>query len=144
MEQQTGQLRRDLAFIQGLMEGNSEWGKRPESTVLHKMLSVLDEMAKENEHLRLRLSELEEYVEAIDQDLNELELIMYDEDRGMDEEEEDVGYWEMECPYCHQHVLVNDDYLGDETVDIVCPHCERGLLAADDPAEETDQSAIQQ
>ncbi|PTM58516.1 CD1247 N-terminal domain-containing protein [Desmospora activa] len=144
MEHHTDRLRRDLAFIQGLMEGNSEWGKRPESTVLKKMLAVLDELAEENEQLQLRLSELEEYVEAVDEDLNELELILYDEEQRGDEEEEDVGYWEMECPYCHQQVLIDDEYLGDEEVDIVCPQCERGLLADDQGEQSEDQSVVQQ
>lgn len=126
MEQQTSQLRRDLAFIQGLMEGNGELENRPEKGILKRLVSVLDEMAAENEQLRLRLSELEEYVEAVDEDLNELELMVYDEDEP---DEEDIGYWEVECPQCHQQVLVGDDLLDDEQVtDIVCPQCDTVLL----------------
>ncbi|MDR6224663.1 CD1247 N-terminal domain-containing protein [Desmospora profundinema] len=130
MEHQSNQLRRDLAFIQGLMEGNGDLGNRPEGTVLKRLVSVLDEMAEENEQLRLRLTELEEYVEAVDEDLNELELILYDEDEEGDEEEEDIGYWEVECPECQQQVLVDDELLDDEeVVDIMCPQCDRVLLA---------------
>lgn len=108
------------------MEGNGELENRPEKGILKRLVSVLDEMAAENEQLRLRLSELEEYVEAVDEDLNELELMVYDEDEP---DEEDIGYWEVECPQCHQQVLVGDDLLDDEQVtDIVCPQCDTVLL----------------
>ncbi|SFS93376.1 CD1247 N-terminal domain-containing protein [Marininema halotolerans] len=80
MEADSNQLRRDVAFIQGLMAGSQGLEQTPQGIVLQRMVSVLDELAAENEQLQLRMDELEEYVEAIDEDLSEVELVVYDED----------------------------------------------------------------
>ncbi|EGK14319.1 hypothetical protein HMPREF9374_0280 [Desmospora sp. 8437] len=134
MEYQThvpsNSLRRDLAFIRGLLEGQGHAEETPEGKVLGRLVRVLDELAEENEKLTVRLSELEEYVEAVDEDLNELELIIYD-DEELDDE--DIGFWEVKCPNCDESVLVNEEIFDTaEEADLICPRCDTVLRVNDE------------
>ncbi|SDW53150.1 hypothetical protein SAMN05444487_10449 [Marininema mesophilum] len=88
MEADTNHLHRDVAFIQGLMAGSQGIEQTPQGTILQRIVSVLDELVEENEQIQIRLTELEEYAEAVDEDLNEVELLVYDEDLWDDEGEE--------------------------------------------------------
>ncbi|OYD09841.1 CD1247 N-terminal domain-containing protein [Paludifilum halophilum] len=127
-------VRRDLAYIRGLMEGNEQMEKRPESNVLKRMIQLLDAMAEEHDQLRLRLTELEDYVEAVDVDLNELELLLYEEDEETGwEEEEDIGFWEVHCPGCDESLLVDEEIFADgPEMDVLCPHCDKVVLVNDE------------
>ncbi|GGE10253.1 hypothetical protein GCM10011571_09460 [Marinithermofilum abyssi] len=125
------QLRRDLAYIRGMAEGSPDLARKGEGQLVLRLLDVIDQLTEQNQHLEVRLNELEEYVEAVDEDLNELELLIYDDEEmgEFDEEDEDVGYWEMECPHCRSSVLVDEeDMLDDGVTEILCPECQGVLL----------------
>ena len=47
---------------------------------MHRLLDIVDQLVESVEQLDRRQSELEEYVEAVDEDLNDLELLVYDEE----------------------------------------------------------------
>ncbi|MFC4078234.1 CD1247 N-terminal domain-containing protein [Salinithrix halophila] len=133
MDVQTDRLRRDLAFIQGLMEGNQQLSNSPEGMVLNRLLTVMDQVAEENEQLHVRLTELEDYVEAVDEDLNEVELLVYDEPDWGEEEEEDIGFWEVACPECQRPVLVDEEIFEERSeADVMCPRCETVLRVSDE------------
>ncbi|PTX53914.1 phage terminase large subunit GpA [Melghirimyces profundicolus] len=124
-------IRRELAFVRGLMEGQEQKNESPEGKVLGRLIQLLDEMAEEHERLQVRLNELEEYMEAVDEDLNEMELLIYDRDE--DVEEEDIGFWKVECPECGDAILVDEDYFSDgSTADVACPHCETIITVTDE------------
>ncbi|MGF7087872.1 phage FluMu protein Com [Kroppenstedtia sanguinis] len=146
MEYQThvssSRLRRDLAFISGLLEGQGHAEETPEGKVLGRLVHALDDLAQENEKLTVRLSELEEYVEAVDEDLNELELIFYDDEEL---EDEDIGFWEVKCPHCDESVLVNEDVFDTaEEADLICPRCDTVLRVNDEGNIQGESTLIQQ
>lgn len=125
-------LRRDIAYIRGLMEGQVQENRAPEGKVLNQMIQLLDGMAEDHERLNVRLTELEEYVEAVDEDLNEVELLVYDEMEDA-EDEEDIGFWEMTCPDCHESILVNEEiFESGGMVDLKCPQCDTLLIVSDE------------
>ncbi|WP_188430705.1 CD1247 N-terminal domain-containing protein [Kroppenstedtia guangzhouensis] len=126
----SNRLRRDLAFIRGLMEGQGNAEETPEGKVLGRLVHVLDELAEENEKLTVRLTELEEYVEAVDEDLNELELIIYD---GEEFDDEDIGFWDVKCTNCGEPVLVDEEiFESAEEADLLCPQCNTVLRVNDE------------
>ena len=92
----------------------------------HRLIELLDEWMEETEQLSRRQEELEEYVEAIDEDLNDLEMTVYDEE---DLEEENAGYLKVECPECREDVWVDEKVLDDDSVEeVICPDCRTVLL----------------
>jgi hypothetical protein len=117
-------LKRDLSYIQGLLEGDSSHQHHVEYKGLNRLLDVIDQLIENNEQLDRRLMELEEYVEAIDEDLNDLELLIYDE-------EDLEGMVEVTCPECGEDVLVDEEDLEDDTVELLCPKCHTVLELED-------------
>jgi len=124
-------LSKDLAYIKGLMEGHGTMDTTPEGKVLHQMVRLMDQMAEEHERMNVRLAELEEYVEAVDEDLNEMELLVYDE---VDEnEEEDIGFWQVKCPECGDSMLVDEEIFDSGSAeDVECPQCQTVMTISDE------------
>jgi hypothetical protein len=118
-------LRRELSYLKGMTEGE-ERDHRLSPRAFQRLIQLLDEWMEETEQLSRRQEELEEYVEAIDEDLNDLEMTVYDEG---DLEEEDAGYLKVECPECREDVWVDEKVLDDDSVEeVICPDCRTVLL----------------
>jgi phage FluMu protein Com len=119
-------IRRELAYLRGMTDGGDERDHRLNPQVFNRLVLLLDEWLEETEQLSRRQEELEEYVEAIDEDLNDLEKTVYEEE---DLEEEDAGYLKVECPKCREDVWVDEDVLDDDSVEeVICPDCRTVLL----------------
>jgi formylmethanofuran dehydrogenase subunit E len=118
------------------------------------MVSVLEDMANEIEKMHDRLDENDEYMEAIDEDLADVESMIYDDDEEpelvevddvYDEtnpeayDDDEVGYFEVECPNCHEMIAVDSDVFQDEDMvtELVCPECEHVFVINDDAEEES-------
>jgi formylmethanofuran dehydrogenase subunit E len=110
-------LKRDLSYIQGLLDGETGRKDHPDHKALLRLVEATDQLVEAMERLDRRHAELEEYVELIDEDLNDLELLVYE-----DEEDED-GLVEITCPECGEEVLVDEEDLEDLTLEVLCPNC---------------------
>jgi formylmethanofuran dehydrogenase subunit E len=119
-------LRRELSYVQGMLEGVQSGAKTPEVKALYRLIDIIDELVESTQHLEKRFSELEEYVEEIDEDLNDVEILAYE-----DEEDEADGI-ELVCPECGEEVFIDEEDLEDESVDILCPKCHTVLLTDED------------
>lgn len=123
-------IRRELSYVRGMMDGQAE-PETMEGKVLRRLVSVIDDWVEETSHLATRVSELEEYVEAIDEDLDDVEQIAYDTD------ELELGMMELECPNCQENVLVDEDVFEDMTIsEVLCPECRNVILVNESPATE--------
>ena len=80
-----------VAFIKGLMEGLALDPTKPETKILSQMADVLEELAASNNALIEENIKLKDYIEEIDEDLGNLEEIVYTED---DEDEDDYDYYD--------------------------------------------------
>ncbi len=78
-----------IAYVKGLAEGMELSTSSREGKILHELISLLDDMSQEHKQIHLRQTELEEYVETVDEDLNEVELFLFDEDDVYDLDEDD-------------------------------------------------------
>lgn len=149
-------VKEKLAYLRGLIEGSDFWGQESQTrAVWEKMLEIFDDVANHLEELEAGQEELEEYLEAIDNDLGELEEEMYghehdhddddedydDEDYDEDDEDDEAYFVEMECPNCKKTVHFDEDFLYDEDengVGLTCPECGAVVYksgSADDEAE---------
>ncbi|RAL26575.1 CD1247 N-terminal domain-containing protein [Thermoflavimicrobium daqui] len=118
-------LRREISYVRGLLEGNNTVDRKS----LFRLVDVLDELLEATQHVEARLRELEDYVEEIDDDLNELELAVYEDTDEYDEDLE--GFVEIVCPECGEEVLVDEEDLDDAEVEVLCPKCNTVLVVED-------------
>lgn len=116
-------LRRELSYIEGLLEGSANFSSQ-DAKAIGRLITVVDELVEASHKLDVRQTELEEYAEAIDDDLNDLELLFYDVD-------EDENSQIITCPECGEDVVVDLDDLEDDEVDLLCPNCHTTLTIED-------------
>lgn len=125
-------LEKRISYLRGLADGFEVEETSREGKVLAGMIEVMDELTSEMKAIYRRLEETEEYVEAVDEDLNDVELLLFDEEENLyetiddeddyaveytmddyDDEDfydlddsEDSHVYEAECPSCKNHFYV--------------------------------------
>ena len=114
-----------VAYLKGLAEGLSLDESKPETKIINAMLDVLDELALTVTDLEDGMDLISEQLDAVDEDLDELESFVYEElddcccDDCCDDEEEE--YYDVECPSCGEVICVDIDILEEGS--ICCPKC---------------------
>ncbi|MFS8524471.1 MAG: hypothetical protein FWJ83_06360 [Limnochordales bacterium] len=123
-------VREKIAYLRGLLEGTDLAGNGPQARVVwEKILEILDAVADRLDELELGQEEIEEYLEAIDADLADLEEEVLgddfdDDDDGLDDDDEDAHFVEMQCPNCGETVYFEEHFLFGEH-EVACPECGR-------------------
>jgi DNA-directed RNA polymerase subunit delta len=121
-----GGVREKLAYLRGLIRGADFYGDDEKAQEIWEgMLGVFESISDSLEMVQIQQAELEEYIEAMDADLAEIEEELY----GDPDAEE---YVELECPNCHEPVSVEEDFLYDDDIELSCPECGETLYPADD------------
>lgn len=125
-------VHRKIAYIEGLIEGSDVDVSRKEGKVIIEMLQLMKEMAEALENVKMQMMDQEEYIEAIDDDLADLEEIVFEEDELDDDEEyvdgDDEDYYEIECPHCHEEVLVDEEVFDSNHEEkLICPECKQSF-----------------
>lgn len=129
------QVKEQVAYLKGLLDGADFLGKEgKERLVWERMLEVFSALADELGQLKTGQKELEEYVEALDDDLSEVEEKLYGEEEGEDQDEEFV---EMECPHCKEAVRFAEELLYEDDVEVTCPNCGE-VVYSSEPAEDAE------
>lgn len=140
------------SFLRGLAQGMQLNKESNEGKLLTEIIDVLGEMAKEMEKLQEAYDELNEYVESIDDDLADMEEVLFGEededgdaddlDEEDDEDEEDGDEEEGEtisyaCPHCGHELQFNaGDVDFDE--DVICPACKKPVFPEYEPDDDDD------
>lgn len=115
-------LKEKVSYLAGLAEGlNLEESK--EAKLLNNIIDVLEDFANAVQELDELYNELEEYLEAVDTDLEDLEIDYYEPDR------DESDYLEFQCPNCDETVYFDESLLDDE---ILCPNCHNKIDFVDD------------
>ncbi len=104
-----------VAFIKGLAEGMKINDSTNEGKLLNAMIDVLDDISLAIEDVEEIQDELGEQVDSIDEDLAEIEKLIYDED--------DIEFEEIECPNCGEKIDVDLEMIDEDAESIECPHC---------------------
>ena len=115
-----------VAYMKGLAEGLSLDTKTKEGKLLTVMMDILEDMALEIEDLFDEQAELEEGLDAISDDLSDVETYLYEMDGEYDEDEDeewdgDGEIYETTCPNCEEEILFDETILEDGYVK--CPNC---------------------
>lgn len=134
-------IRRKISYIEGLIEGIDLKNSSKEGKVIHELVDVCKAMAKQLDRIKLLVDEHETYIEAIDDDLADLEEFLFDEELEMDDVNDvyddefdfDENYFEMECPHCDELMLVDEDLFDEESeVEVTCPECNHIIVINDE------------
>lgn len=145
-----------VAYLLGLAEGMKLDPETPEHKLLLKILDVLKDFSFELEELRDRQNDLSEYVDNIDEDLSEVEELLFDDEEEGQEDEDGCegcghrhpqddaleGEMEYECPHCgYQTKFDLADFDFEE--DYLCPQCHKSFFpeGEDDEDDEGDEEA---
>ncbi len=135
-----------VAYMKGLAEGLGLDTKSKEGRLLTVMIDILDDIALELQDIREDQSEMEECLDAVSDDLSDVESYIYemdgeyededDEDEDEDEDgDEDEEVYETTCPNCEEEIFFDETILADGCVE--CPNCGEKLeFDLDDEVEE--------
>ncbi len=119
-----------VAYLKGLAEGlNLDTEKSKEGKLISVMIGILEEVGLTLEDLEDSTAAMGEELDAISDDLADMEEIVFDDD---DEEEgcchrghchchDDDDFFEVECPTCGAEIDIDESILEAGTVE--CPSC---------------------
>ena len=116
-----------IAYIKGLCAGIDFSTDTPEGKLLMAIVDALGSVKDELDAVRDDHEELAEYVDVLDNDLEELEGEVYGDDEDYDEDDDDDEDDEEEecfvttCPECEEEVYFDETVLEDG--EVVCPNC---------------------
>ncbi|QDX93542.1 hypothetical protein EEL32_22345 [Brevibacillus laterosporus] len=69
-----------LAYLQGLVEGLDPEQAGLEGKALFSLVQLCDDLIAELRTVHVRVEECEQYIEAVDEDLTDLEYLLYDDE----------------------------------------------------------------
>ena len=124
-------LSNKISYIKGLSDGLSLSSKSDEGKVLSELIDLVLELSNKVCELEEETNYLEEVTEELDDSLLELYEDLEDyvdeyEDDFSDIadylDNEDAELFEMECPECHEDIMIDYDMLDADNC-IICSNC---------------------
>lgn len=112
-----------VAYLNGLVEGLGIDDKSKEGKAILAISNVLKQMAEEIEEIKDSQIDMEDYMDAIDEDLSDVEDDLYGDDYDCNSDDD---FEEVHCPYCDEVVYVDRD-ICEEHDEITCPNCHKNI-----------------
>ena len=110
-----------VSYLKGLAEGlGLDTEKSKEGKLISVMIGILEEVGMTLEDLEENAAALGEEIDAISDDLSDVEEIVYDEDEDEDYDD-DEDFFEVECPNCGEDLTIDEGVLDAGVVE--CPNC---------------------
>lgn len=116
-----------VAYLKGLAEGlNIDTEKSKEGKLISVMIGILEEIGMSIEDLEENTVALGEEIDAISDDLSDVEEVVFEEDDEDDDccccdDEDEDDFFEVECPNCKETLVIDEGVL--ESGVIQCPSC---------------------
>ena len=132
-----------MAYLRGMVDGMElDLTSSKEGKVLGQLLDVMQEVTAYVADLQTQVDELTEICDLLDQDLGDIEDVLYEEededenDFDLDDEdyEDDDVLYETVCPTCNNVIALDESVL--EEGEISCPCCGEMLEFIQDENEE--------
>ena len=127
-----------VAYLKGLAEGlDLDTEKSKEGKLISVMIGIREEIGLSLEDLEENDTALGEEIDAISDDLADVEEALYGEDDEDDEDGDDDDFFEVECPNCGEDLVIDESVLESGTVE--CPNCrEKFAIDLSDEEDESD------
>lgn len=124
-----------VAYLKGLADGLAiDTEKSKEGKLISVMIDILEEMGMSIEDLEENATALGEELDAVSDDLADVEEAVFGDDDEDEEDEcccdEDEDFFEVECPNCEQPLVIDEDVL--EAGVIECPNCHSQFAVSDE------------
>lgn len=118
------ELQARIAYLHGLANGLERVDGQQTAELMRGILDVLDGIAGELEALREDTSELDEYVQSVDEDLAQVENEFWSTPGGESQAGEEAAT-SVECPNCGLVLEFQPSDFADEEgrVELICPNC---------------------
>ena len=134
-----------VAYLKGLAEGMELDTDKKEGKLLSAIIDVLEDIALELEDIEDEQAELSEGLDAVSDDLEDVEDVVFedldedDEDEYEEDElDEDEDCYATTCPTCEETIYFDESVLADG--EVICPNCgeklEFDLSSLEDEADE--------
>ena len=108
-----------VAYLKGLAEGlGLDTEKSKEGKLISVMIGILEEVGLSIEDLEENTAALGEEIDALSDDLSDVEDEVFGEDEDDDEDED---FFEVACPNCGEDLVIDEDVLASGVVE--CPSC---------------------
>lgn len=135
-----------VAYLKGMAEGMELDPEKKEGKLLSAIIDVLDDIALEIEDLKDAQAELADGLDAVSDDLEDVEDLVYDDEDEYDEDDEyeyddldeDEECYATTCPTCEETIYFDESVLEDGGV--LCPNCGEKLEFDISDLEESDAS----
>jgi uncharacterized Zn finger protein (UPF0148 family) len=127
-----GAIKEKVAYLRGLAEGFSVGDSTKEGRLLKEIISLLSEVAGELDMIHAKQAEMEDHIEGLDEDVADLEQLVYDDDDDL---------LELTCPHCHEEFF-DPKLLDDDVDEITCPVCGEVMLEDEDDDEDDDDEDL--
>ena len=110
-----------VAYLKGLVEGLDFDKDDKETKVINAVLDVLEDLALTVSDLDDEMELVTEQLDAVDEELADLEEIFYDEAEDCDCDCGDDDMYEVECPNCGEVIYFDEDIILEGEAE--CPNC---------------------
>lgn len=117
-----------VAYLKGLAEGMELNAEKKEGKLLLAIIDVLEDIALELSDIEDAQEELGEGLDAVSDDLEDVEDLLYGEDDEDGEPEyelddlgEDEDCYATTCPTCEETIYFDESVLEDG--EVICPNC---------------------
>ena len=118
-----------VAYLKGLAEGMELNAEKKEGKLLLAIIDVLEDIALELSDIEDAQEELGEGLDAVSDDLEDVEDLLYGEDDEDDEDSEyelddlgeDEDCYATTCPTCEESIYFDESVLEDG--EVICPNC---------------------
>ena len=116
-----------VAYLKGLAEGlDLDTAKSKEGKLISVMIGILEEIGMSIEDLEENTVALGEEIDAISDDLSDVEKAVFDEDDDDDDcccGDEDDDFFEVDCPNCGDTLMIDESVLEEGVIQ--CPGCKQ-------------------
>ena len=116
-----------VAYLKGLVEGLDFDADKKETKVINAVLDILEDLALAVSDLDAEMAVVTEQLDAVDEDLADLEEVFYEELDDCDCDCDDCDcdcdedMYEVECPNCGELIYFDEEIILDGKAD--CPAC---------------------
>lgn len=114
-----------VAYVKGMFDGMSlDTETSKEAKLIAALLDVLEEVGLSIEDLEDTCASLGEEIDAVSDDLSDVEEVVFEEDEDEDEDDCCCGeedFFEVECPKCGADICIDEGVLEAGVVE--CPSC---------------------
>ena len=119
-----------VAYLKGLAEGMELDTDKKVGKLLAAIIDTLDDIALELEDIKDEQAELADGLDAVSDDLEDVENVIFDEWDDEDEDDGEYYYDDLDedeecyattCPTCEETIYFDESVLEDG--EVLCPNC---------------------